>query len=356
MSYHLSRRELLAQSLACGATLAAPQLSAALSQDADKHYADAIFHKGEPPLPESKSFTIAVLPDTQFYSQSYPETYVAQTRWIVENLEKRNICAVLHLGDITNHNTPEQWQNAQKAMQVLDDKVPYFLTVGNHDCGKGGGFNTRETLFNKYFPLDKYSKRKEFGGVYDREPTEFQNNYHLLNVQAREFLVLALEVGPRSDVIRWANEVVAQHPKREVILLTHAFLYHDDTRYDWKKYGKEQKSNPIRYGATKDTDDHDGEGMWQNLVQKHPNFVLTINGHVASGDGLGRLVSKTKHGHQVPQVLVDFQAKPKGGDGWLRLLEFTADQKLRAIDYSPTRGECNVSDQNRFTVDLPNVG
>jgi hypothetical protein len=254
----------------------------------------------------------------------------------------------------------EQHPHFSNAIQVrrFDDmgKVPYFLTVGNHDCGNGGGFNTRETLLNKYFPLDKFSKRKEFGGVYDREPTEFQNNYHLLNVKDREFLVLALEVGPRADVIRWANEVVAQHPKREVILLTHAFLYHNDTRYDWKKYGKEQKSNPIRYGATKDTDAHDGEGMWQNLVQKHPNFILTINGHVASGDGLGRLVSKTKHGHQVPQVLVDFQAKPKGGDGWLRLLEFTADHKLRAIDYSPTRGECNVSDQNRFTVDLPHVG
>ena len=53
-------------------------------------------------------------------------------------------------------------------------------------------------------------------------------------------------------------------------------------------------------------------------------------------------------------MLVNFQMKPKGGDGWLRLLEFKEDGvSVDVIDYSPTRNECNVSSQNRFSLKLP---
>ena len=30
------------------------------------------------------------------------------------------------MGDITNHNTPDEWKNAASAMQTLDGRVPYF--------------------------------------------------------------------------------------------------------------------------------------------------------------------------------------------------------------------------------------
>jgi hypothetical protein len=39
-------------------------------------YADAILVDGEPPLPADGSFTIAVLPDTQNYSESYPGLFI----------------------------------------------------------------------------------------------------------------------------------------------------------------------------------------------------------------------------------------------------------------------------------------
>lgn len=41
----------------------------------------------------------------------------------------------------------------------------------------------------------------------------------------------------------------------------------------------------------------------------------------------------------------------KAGDGWLRLLEFSNDgTSIGAIDYSPTRNQCDVSEQNRFSI------
>lgn len=318
-------------------------------------YADAVFQEGAPPQPAEGSFTIVALPDTQNYCEKHPDQFLAQTNWIVEQQKARNIACVLHLGDITNRNTPEQWDNAVKAMTVLDGHVPYFMAVGNHDYSNGGACVDRTTRFNDYFPLEKYSKLPNFGGVYDKEPERFENSYHLFSAGDRKFLVLSLEFGPRADVIRWANEVVAQHKDRQAILITHAYMYYDETRYDWTKYAGKQSWNPHAYGVAKATnqDVNDGEELWTKLVSQHEQFILTLNGHVLN-DGLGRLVTPNAANRDVAQMLVNFQMKPKGGDGWLRLLEFRADGKtVEVIDYSPSRNQCNVSSQNRFTLQLP---
>lgn len=79
-----------------------------------------------------------MLPDTQFYAQKHPDTFLAQTRWIVEQRDRRRIAGVLHLGDITNSNTVPQWENARKSLQVLvAAKMPMCLVPGNHDYGPG---------------------------------------------------------------------------------------------------------------------------------------------------------------------------------------------------------------------------
>ena len=151
--------------LKLSATAAAASLSPSLLFAQEKKpaaakpdvYAAAVFQAGPPPLPARGSFTIAVLPDTQNYCQSAPEGFYTQTQWIVDHKQDRNIAAVLHLGDITNRNTPEQWEIAKKAMRQLDSHVPYFMCCGNHDYGKGGGCADRTTMFNDYFPLSHLS-------------------------------------------------------------------------------------------------------------------------------------------------------------------------------------------------------
>ena len=258
-------------------------------------YADAVLVHGEPPLPAAGSFTVAVLPDTQFYCEAHPEQYLAQTEWIVQNCQKRNIACVLHLGDITNKNTDEQWEVAVKAMNQLDGHVPYFMAVGNHDYLDGShGFKTRTAIkFNKYFPLSKFRSLPTFGGTYDREPDRMENAYYLFSAGSRDFVVIVLEFGPRNDVVRWANEVAAKHHNREAILVTHAYMYYDETRYDWAKYGQKQSWNPHSYGIApaSNEDVNDGEELWQKLVAKQDNFILTVNGHVLN-DGLGALLRR----------------------------------------------------------------
>jgi hypothetical protein len=318
-------------------------------------YADAILKPGPPPMPEAGSFTVIALPDTQGYSMSVPATYLAQTKWIVDQKRKRNIASVVHLGDITNNNTHDQWKNAEAAMRLLDDHVPYFFTLGNHDYGVNGGAKDRTTFFHQYFPRGKYSSRPDFGGSYDREPDRFDNGYYFFNAGDRAFLVLSLEFGPRNDVVRWANEVVDKHADKSVILITHAFVYYDDTRYDWAKYGPKQYWNPHSYPVAKASnhDVNDGQELWDKLISRHKNFVMTLNGHVC-GDGLGRVVTKLDNGEELPQLLCDYQIRPRGGDGWLRLLEFRPDNKtVMVYDYSVTRNECNDSPDATFKVTIP---
>lgn len=318
-------------------------------------YADDILKQGPPPQPEKDAFSVVVLPDTQGYSMQYPESYVAQTKWIVDHQADRNIACVLHLGDITNNNTHDQWKNAAQAMNVLDGQVPYFMTLGNHDYSDNGHCFDRSTFFHDYFPFDKFSALPNFGGSYDREPQRFDNSYHFFSAGRRDFLVLSLEFGPRNDVVRWANEVVDQHKDRSAILITHAFVYYDDTRYDWAKYGDKQYWNPHSYPIAKATDDdvNDGQELWDKLISRHDNFVMTLNGHVC-GDGIGRVVTKLPDGRELPQMLVNFQVKPLGGDGWLRVLEFRGDGKtVMAYDYSVTRDECNIAPDNTFSVTIP---
>lgn len=252
-------------------------------------YADAVLLDDEPPLSARDSFTLAVLPDTQHYSEKYPDTYLAQTRWIVENKTKHNIAAVLHLGDITNRNTPAEWKNASKAMKQLDGHVPYFFCPGNHDYSAGGVCKDRTTELNTYFLISEFKAKPGFGGTYDNELDRMENNYHTFSTNGRNILVLALEFGPRRDVVRWANEVAARHKKHEIILITHALIYSVNTRYDWKKYAANQKWNPHAYAVAKATHDDlsDGEELWENLISKHENFILTLNGHVLN-DGLGQ--------------------------------------------------------------------
>lgn len=351
----ISRRQVLGgvAAAAIGRICAVPLSSLLRGESAKDPYADGKLVDGAPPMPAKGSFTIAVLPDTQYYSESYPKTYLAQTQWIVEQQEKRNISCVLHLGDITNCNTKDEWENASKAMAQLDKaKIPYFLTTGNHDYSEDGGCKDRMTLLNDYFPVKRFNGRPSFGGTYDKEPKQMESSYHLFSAGGRDFLALCLEFGPRADVVRWANSIVEKYSSREVILVTHAFVFIDDTRYDYHQTTRKQGGNPHAYRMAKATDDDvsDGEELWQKLVSKHENFIFTMNGHVL-GDGLGRLSTATPGGRDITQVLVNFQMRPKGGDGWLRLLEFKSDAKtIEVYDFSPTRNQCNEGKKNRFAM------
>ncbi len=274
------------------------------------------------------SWSLAVLPDTQIYAESYPGVYDAQTAWILHNARERSIRYVLHLGDITNRNTPEQWQNAFNSMKLLHGTVSYALAPGNHDFGPNGSAATRETLLNQHFKPDDYVAQNPNIELF--EPGKIDNSCHRFEAGGKKWIVIALEWAPRDEVVAWANSVMSRFADHTGILITHAYMFSDSTRYDWTK--SKQSWNPHAYQTPGSK--NDGEQLWQKLVSRH-RFAFTLNGHVLN-DGTGYLVSQDLFGRKVPQILANYQMRAMGGSGYLRILEFQPDgKKVRMKAYSP---------------------
>ena len=157
-----------------------------------------------------------------------------------------------------------------------------------------------------------------------------------------------MEWAPRNATVEWANNVLAKHPQRKAILVTHAYLYSDDTRYDFAKKGNSQKWSPHEHASN---DTNDGEDLWQKLVRNN-NVVLTFNGHVLN-DGLGFLASKNARGNVVYQMLVNYQMRPLGGEGYLRILEFLPDGiTVRVRSYSALYDAYLSDNANQFSFEL----
>lgn len=305
-------------------------------------------------LPKStEPFTIAVLPDTQFYCDTRLKLsskwgngdlrryFFEQTRWVRDNKERLNIAFLVHEGDIVQADAPEEWEIAKKAMSVLDGKVPYCMCLGNHDMGfkksdnKYGGdiAVNRTTLFNNYFPREKFANRQEFGGTF--HPDRHDNSWYHFEAAGMNFLIVALECKPRDEVLDWANKIVLGHPAHRVIVLTHAYMNANKKR---SLRGMKIKGNL-------------GEQIWQKFVRKHENIFMVLCGHHA---GEAVLTSTGDHGNQVHQVLSDYQHLNNGGESWLRYMVFhPGANKISVYTYNPALDQFKNGPSSRFDLDYP---
>jgi hypothetical protein len=299
------------------------------------------------PLFVEGSTTFVVLPDTQYYSLRFPGVFSSQTKWIARNAIDRNIAYVFHLGDLVHYNKESEWKRASAAMAELDGIVPYGLVTGNHDYGPSGDASTRETLFNQWFSFDDTELMPSFGGAY--EAGKLDNSFHLFDAGGHAWVALLLEWGPRDEVVEWANDVMGLYADRLGILVTHAYLNHNDRRYDHNDDIYPQAYNPHWYGTPGGV--NDGEELWQKLVRQH-RFVLTLSGHVL-GDGTGYLASVDDHGRVVHQMMSNYQHRELGGEGYLRLLELEPDGRTMHVrTYSPWYDQYLTAADQDFTIEL----
>ncbi|HAZ04639.1 MAG: metallophosphatase [Bacteroidetes bacterium GWF2_42_66] len=299
---------------------------------------------------KEKSFKIVLLPDTQHYSESYPEIFYAQAQWIAENPD--SIAFVLHQGDITNHNTSKEWEVASGAMSLLDGKVPYVVCIGNHDYGTNGANDIRNTEpFNTWFPYEKYSKTAGFGGAF--EEGKMDNVWYTFKAGGINWLILSLEFGPRNKILDWASEVVKNHPSHKVIINTHAYMYSDDTRMSEERgHHWLPMLSKMNIGATGSEAVNNGEQMWKKFVSQYPNILMVVSGHVLD-DGVGTLVSEGKHGNKVYQMLANYQkyvnGSVNGGNGFFRILTVNPGKRRISVrTYSPYLNEYITDPSQQF--------
>ncbi len=293
-------------------------------------------------LPDPPVSTVIVLPDTQMYVY-YPEIFRAQMDWIVEETKSRRIDAVLHVGDVVDDPLDRaQWTVASTALRVMDGVVPYVLVPGNHDTDPA-----RATLMNEFFAP---ASMPWIMGTW--MVGQMENNYTLMDIGPQRWLILGLEFGPRHAVVSWADSILKAYAELPAILIAHAYLYDDGTRYDWSAKGAQQDFNPHWYAYTPEAGINDGEELWRKLVLPNDNVRLVLCGHVPSLK-TAHLTSIRPNGTRVHQILSDYQGWENGGNGYLRVMDFDYRQKaIRVQTYSPFLNRFEVEAGHSFTISL----
>ena len=287
--------------------------------------------------PSPENFTIVALPDTQYYSQSHPEIFENQTEWIVQHKDENNIVFVAHLGDIVNvNNNDYQWQNADNAMSILDNKVPYGILPGNHDMD--GGYSpppgAGATYYEKYFPASRYEGYSYWGGSYDStsvtSSSPNMNNYQLFSAGGMDFIALSLQYNPPADVLSWADNVLSEYSDRRAIISTHSYINTSG-------------------GLASDG----GTAIWDNVVVPENNVFLVLCGHWSySGEAAQKIDNLGNR--TVYQLLSDYQDQSSGGNGWLRIMEFVpSESTIYVRTYSPYLDQYWTDSANQFELYYP---
>jgi len=293
----------------------------------------------------AETFTLACMPDPQYYTTSNHESvydlYRKQAGWLVMNKAAYNIKHVVWLGDLTNDNTVAQWKIATKAYTILDnDGLSYAVCPGNHDYKTNYAGNTwvganfRDlTNFNNYLGPQRFAGKSWYGGNMGNTTNHNENNYTFFSAAGMDFLVVSLEFSPTKDALTWANNLISQYPNHRVIIFTHAYLTSSG------KYAKGGGGSTGTVGA-------DGENISDELVKRHSNVFLVVCGHVGDAE---KNYKQGNAGNPLTEILVDYQfekARRVGdnlGNGWLRLLKFdTASHKIQAQTLTVVPDDSNV--------------
>lgn len=284
-------------------------------------------------------WTIAVVPDTQFYCRfdrgdERAAIFTAQTRWIRENQMRENIVFVSHLGDVVNNGAvqPIEWERAEHAMRLLNGKMPYSVIHGNHDLNLVGSRSSGTGAFLKHFGRGRYTHHDWYIGSSANQ----LNHAQRFSAGGRTFLHIGLELEAPDAALAWAQSVIDAHPGLSTIISTHS--YQNDTT------GRTQHS---------EFQGNSGRQIWNKLVRLNPQIFLVLNGHFYADHGERTQISHNRAGQAVIEMCSDYQAYPNGGNGWMRLLRFDpAASHMTARTYSPWLNQYLDDTDSRFTVPL----
>ena len=292
------------------------------------------------PDAESRRFTLAVMPDTQylFDGPSIDKAPVeASLRYLLEHGKDENIVFLSHLGDLTQNGAAPEFAAISAAFGLLDRRgVGYSVLAGNHDVKSSTTDQRGATPYLDAFGPSRFKGHQTFGGA----SADGYNTYHLFRAAGREWLVLALDWRLSDQGYAWAKSVLAAHPKTPVVLTTHELVVADDTLSDY------------------------GQQLWDQLVKDHDQIFLTLNGHYWPA---GRATRKNTAGNDVHLHLTNYQNRYFGGAAMIRLYRFDLDRGVIDVEtVSPwilgraakglnelERQEIELSgDADRFTVEI----
>jgi hypothetical protein len=347
---------------------------------------------GAQSLAADETFYLAVIPDTQYYTDAASghngtmQMFINQIDWIVDNKTALNIQYVAHLGDITNWGDRknadgswyrDEWSKANTQITRLETaNIPYGLAVGNHDqyCNGDAGSGATNDGYGAYFGKDRYYGVKPWYGNAYGSSNNNDNHYDLFTVFGQKYLVMFIEYNQEGNqtqsdypgcpsvpvysptieagVTVWANTVIQANTDRKVIIVSHSVL------------------NPHKTGVTAHDNQHrslvgvgpdnlpgtftkQGQKIYDLIAKPNPNVFLMLGGHV-TGEGYR---VENQNGHVVKAFVSDYQDRPNGGNGYMRILKFNKTAgtiDIRTIQPLPGANGEELDADSKFTVSMYN--
>ena len=234
-----------------------------------------------PPKATGKQWSLAMLPDSQGYNQTYDmggafkgrgfqyqDRWPKQIAWIVANRERFNIRFASSVGDHVQNNgfdpakadaqptsadgkRRQEWMNVLAGVNLFHENgdpdkpalLPYALAIGNHDYHTSSVGDLTSTEYEQFLGpgrfRDKDGKIKTAVAAWykgDDRGWEYKvngaavatgvgrNSWQVFTGGGRTYLHLSLECGVSDAAIAWAKEVLAANQGLPTILTTHSFL------------------------------------------------------------------------------------------------------------------------------------
>lgn len=291
-----------------------------------------VWLKEAPPL-NDYAYSMAVLGDIQNLTDNYPDKLPVLFDWIKNNKKDKKIEFCIGLGDLTNHNSPQEYELVNQCYSKLKGKVPFSIIRGNHD--RSGTHDQSAHVFNTY--ISKVSYKDQITGSYDNT---MLNTYRIIKIGEVKYLFLNLDFLLKDEVLVWANKIVSENKDCHVIVSTHIYFAPDGVFLTLDHI----KIANVENGA---------QGLWDKLLKKHENIVMLICGHCPS-DTITVIKKRGLNDNMVTQILVDPQQTDldHGGTGMVAMFYFSEDGKELQIRYYSTIKEMYFMKENQLSVKL----
>jgi hypothetical protein len=273
-------------------------------------------------------FSIAVLPDTQYYAAEInggtAQMFYTQTQWVADNRVSRNIAFLAGVGDIVDTESAlTQWAIATAAYGTIDNiqagAFPYSAPMGNHDVLPG---NNNAKL---YFGDSRYAGRSWYGG----SSPDGLNFYQRFTGGGQQFLSIGINYQADAAARNWVKGILAANPNTPTIISTHDYLNAD--------------ANGTRSAY--------GQILWDDVIKTNNQIFMVLAGH---NPGVSQHLATNNFGHTVHEIMVDYQAQAQGGAGFMRLMEFLpATNLVHSTSFAPISGGTKTDATNEFDIMIP---
>jgi hypothetical protein len=334
-----------------------------------------------PPAPE---FTIAVVPDTQYYVDFKHQTaagfpfdasalFLGQMQFIADHARSAggDIAFVSALGDLWEHQPlaiapayaargfrpvaspriPNQPTDkvasveipmVRRGYELISGKLPFSVVPGNHDYD-AMWTDVSHPPVGTYDPKDRATLGVAVAGGLDTFRSVFSDqspffkgkswyvashdggadSAQIFAAGGYRFLHIGIEFDPPDASLEWAASIIRRYPGLPTIITTHDYLSNDGRRVP----------SPTTDTHAVDPTRNNPQMIWDKLIRQHDQIFLVLCGHQA---GQAMRVDDNEAGHKVYQVLSDYQERGETqivanianrgawgvGDGWLRLMTF----------------------------------